>query len=243
MTRPIVAVDLDEVLGQFVVSLTTFHNEKYGTELKLEHFHSYRFCEVWGGTDDETMNKVHDFFESSHFEDLPLVPGALQVLSELKDKVDFVVVTSRQHVIEERTREWLARHYPGIFRDVLFGNHYGFSGQKRSKPDMCAEVGATILIDDSLIYATQCAQHGIKVLLFDWEGRYMWSKSKDPEPDGVLRVHSWDDIRQQLGKLLHIQTDSSATEIPSAVQELQGEVVPVAQLEALHHSLHPSQTE
>lgn len=41
-----VAVDLDEVLGAFVPSLCEYHNEQYGTKLKLSDFFSYRFRDV-----------------------------------------------------------------------------------------------------------------------------------------------------------------------------------------------------
>ena len=36
-----------QVLGQFVANIARFHNEAYGTILTPEHFHSYRFSNVW----------------------------------------------------------------------------------------------------------------------------------------------------------------------------------------------------
>eukprot|EP00959_Pyramimonas_sp_CCMP1952_P100119 2093699-Pyramimonas_sp.AAC.1 len=36
----------------------------------------------------------------------------------------FVVVTSRQHIIQDATRQWIAKYFPGIFEDILFGNHW-----------------------------------------------------------------------------------------------------------------------
>ncbi len=51
--RKTIAVDIDEVLGLFVPALCDFHNEKYGTALSPADFRSYRFCDVWGGTDQE----------------------------------------------------------------------------------------------------------------------------------------------------------------------------------------------
>lgn len=44
--RPVVAVDVDEVLGYFVSQLCAFHNKNYGTELTPEDFTSYYFHEV-----------------------------------------------------------------------------------------------------------------------------------------------------------------------------------------------------
>lgn len=53
-SRLVVAVDLDEVLGQFVPTLVAFHNETYGTPpLTADTFHSYEFSQVWGGTQAE----------------------------------------------------------------------------------------------------------------------------------------------------------------------------------------------
>jgi hypothetical protein len=45
-------------------------------------------------------------------------------------------------------------HFPGKFASVQFGNHWGTTGRKRSKADMCKDVGASLLIDDNL----QCAE-------------------------------------------------------------------------------------
>lgn len=44
---------------------------------------------------------------------------------------------------------------------------------------MCRQIGADVLIDDNPTYAYDCAQHGINVLLYDWEGAYPWSKLPD----------------------------------------------------------------
>lgn len=37
-------------------------------------------------------------------------------------------------------------------------------------------IDAHVLIDDNVGYAMDCANAGIDVLLFDWEGSYPWSK-------------------------------------------------------------------
>jgi len=34
----------------------------------------------------------------------------------------------------------------------------------------CRELGAKVLIDDNPIYAVECANAGINVLLYDWHG-------------------------------------------------------------------------
>jgi hypothetical protein len=86
----------------------------------IEQFHSYHFVDVWGGTEEESNTrvsetlsqrmallmshmhvcwcvhkKVHAYFDSPYFDDIPVIPGALETLLAFKQKFDFVIVTSR----------------------------------------------------------------------------------------------------------------------------------------------------
>lgn len=195
--KPMLAVDLDEVLGDFVPQLVLFHNERYGTSLRNEDFHTYHFANVWGGTNEESQEKVQLFFDSHYFADLPVVAGAQAALQKLRERFDLTVVTSRQHFIEAVTRRWLERHFPGTFNGgVFFGNHYGTSGVVKSKPAMCAAIGAVALVDDSLTYARQCAHTLERVFLF---GNYAWNQltppsagaEPEPLPCNVVRCAGW----------------------------------------------------
>jgi hypothetical protein len=104
-------------------------------------------------------------------------------------------------------------HYAGLFTTVRFGHHYGRAGDDRkpkSKAEICADLGATVLIDDSLIYALQCSKTLEHVLLFDYQGSYPWNKVRPPVgddaeaaalPANVHRVHSWEEALQVFAKL------------------------------------------
>lgn len=63
--------------------------------------------------------------------------GAFETLCSLSQSCDLVVVTSRQHVIQDLTLEWLDRHYAGLFEEVYFGNHFALQGASRKKSDIC----------------------------------------------------------------------------------------------------------
>jgi hypothetical protein len=58
--KPVLAVDVDEVLAYFIPSLAEFHNEAYpeASELTADSFHSYEFCKIWGGTPEDSYTKV-----------------------------------------------------------------------------------------------------------------------------------------------------------------------------------------
>lgn len=121
----------------------------------------------------------------------------------MSEAYDLVVVTSRQHVIQDQTLDWIDRNYPGIFHEVYFGNHWSLEGVSRKKSDICRAVGASVMIDDNTAYATECAAAGIHVFLYDWNHSYPWSKlppsaSSDPF---ITIVRDWSDVEQQLAAL------------------------------------------
>lgn len=118
---------------------------------------------------------MENFFESPYFkEQIDPLPGAYEALLQLKQRYNLHIITSRQHKLEDITKKWIHTHFPDIFSELHFGNHYATEGKKRSKPEMCREIGAKLLIDDSLVYATQCVQAGIPVVLF---GNYAWNQT------------------------------------------------------------------
>jgi predicted amidohydrolase len=232
--RPVIAVDIDEVLADFIPALALFHNDTWGSSFSAQHFDSYEFHDVWGGTREECNVKMTSFFESVHFrEKIYPVPLAKECLQQLKEDtgVELHIVTSRQHAIADATREWIAKHYEGIFEELHFGNHYSSVGKKRSKPEMCKEIGALAIIDDSQTYAGQCAQEGIPCVLF---GDYAWNKHdtgaggaawvEKVGPDVAKYVHrvgtNWTQAAQTLKRLVQESAQARARIAPlmAAVQ-------------------------
>lgn len=59
--------------------------------------------------------------------------------------------------------------------------------------------GASVLIDDNPRYAIECAEAGIRVLLFDYENSYPWCKTECGDlPPLVTKVHNWEEVEKQL---------------------------------------------
>jgi len=199
-----VAVDVDEVLGRFVFTLNQFCKEQYGMEHDVSDYWVYEFAKIWNCNQDRSNHIVHEFFKSQHFnQGIPTIPGAYEALQRLSESCDLVVVTSRQHVIQDQTLEWIDRNYPGIFQEVYFGNHWSLEGISRKKSDICRAVGASVLIDDNTTYATECAAAGIHVLLYDWDHSYPWSKLPPGSPrDPLIRVvRDWAEVEAALTAL------------------------------------------
>eukprot|EP01041_Mallomonas_annulata_P006412 gene6412-12966_t len=194
-TKKLIAVDVDEVLAGFMAALVAFHNSKFGTTLTPGHFISYDFHTVWGGTREESVAKMEEFFASEYFLDrIEPISGAQGAMTQLHELYDLHVVTSRQYVVEEETRRWIDKYFPNIFTEIHFGNHYARSLPSISKSDMCLQIGASVLIDDSSRYATECAAKGIPVVLF---GDYAWNR-ECPESNMIRRVKDWSETMELL---------------------------------------------
>lgn len=184
-----IGIDLDEVLADFLPALIEYHNATYGTALDREQFQSYRFWETWGGTRDETIQKVYDFHKSSYFRDIKPVDGSQDAVGMLKQTNDLVVVTSRQDAIAQATVAWVTQHFSDSFSGVYLANHYSQNGSPTTKKQICDSLGIDVLIEDSLEYALECLTPKRKILLLDCP----WNRSLEL-PQGIYRVGSWEDI-------------------------------------------------
>ncbi|KAF9411528.1 hypothetical protein BGZ94_001301 [Podila epigama] len=201
--RKVIAVDLDEVLAKTTLAIADFHNDTYGTSLTMDDFISYDYTKIWGGTRAESIAKWRLFFDSPYFLKVEPVEGSLETLKLLKSRLfSLVIVTARQQFVADLTKKFVDRHYPGIFESIYFANHFLTEEEKLtfiSKPKsvICRDVHAQLLIDDSLENATEVANAGIPVLLFDLNGSYKWNKLEEGQtlPDKVTRVKSWKEIQ------------------------------------------------
>jgi uncharacterized HAD superfamily protein len=190
-----IAIDVDEILANFMDAIIDFHNETFGTSLVKAQFRSFDLNEGWGGTMDEAIAKVHQFHTTHHFANIQPVPGAVDAIQYLKQKHQLHVVTARQTVVTKETHEWLDRYFPGAFASVHLTNSHGLSGIKRLKKDVCQEIHADVFVDDSLENVAQCSELGIPIFMLD----YPWNQGSLPK--NVHRVFSWTEIVDGIEKL------------------------------------------
>lgn len=184
-----IGIDLDDVLVQFLPSLIEFHNNKYGTDLKLDQFASYQFWETWGGTKEEAIQKVYDFHKTPYFSNMPPVIGSQDAIKSLSEKHELYVITSRQNDVAILTRKSVQTHFPDSFSEINFTNHYSQNSHSRTKKEICDSLGIDIMIEDSADYAISCLDNGRKIFLINQP----WNVKRFI-PQEVSRVNSWQEI-------------------------------------------------
>ncbi|KAI0803115.1 hypothetical protein BC629DRAFT_1491838 [Irpex lacteus] len=193
--KPLIAVDLDDVLSQTNRAVIEWHNEAYGTKLDLSHCYYYYYWKNPGwGTPEETFRKVEEFYQTDYLDKAQPIPGALEGLQKLKQLgYRLVIVTARQRRELDRSAQWIEKHYPGIFEDMICTGQSqetlaedNLFVTKLSKADICVKLGAKFLVDDSLENSLKCATHPTPtpVLLF---GKNEWNQ----------RLSKYNDIKDE----------------------------------------------
>ncbi|CAN6172865.1 unnamed protein product [Urochloa humidicola] len=198
--KMVVAVDVDEVLGSFLAALNKFIADRYSWNHTVSEYHVYEFFRIWNCSRERANYLVHEFFTTHYFQDgIQPIPGARDALQNLSSFCSLSIVTSRQDAIKSHTLEWIDKYYPGLFEQIHFGNHFALEGQSRPKSEICRSFGAQVLIDDNPRYAMECANDGMRVLLFDYDNSYPWCETGvDESHPLVTKVHNWEEVEEKL---------------------------------------------
>lgn len=176
MSEICVALDLDEVLADFLSAWVAWlqREEKEYQQLSVADFNTYSFSKVMKCTEEQVQTYMNRF--ADEYLALKPIEGAVSSLSRLSamGAFRFVIVTARSHVFANKTKEWVSKHYPGVFKetDIHLTNGHAIQGPRTSKLEICKTVGAHIFIDDSLIHIIDCHRHVPHVLLMDLHARY-----------------------------------------------------------------------
>ncbi len=197
--KPIIAVDLDDVLAANAEGFVKFSNERWGTHLRTEDFHE-NLSVLWG-VDIKTVNKrMIDFCESEIVRNYGYFKEALPVLHHLKEKYILLLITSRRKRLVKATADWVAEYLPNIFDSI---HHTGFFDQLEkgaynlTKGDILQNLGAEYLIDDQLKHCAAAGKIGLKALLL---GNYKWNEAAVLSR-GVTRVGDW----RAVGDYFHVK--------------------------------------
>ena len=128
-----IGFDLDEILADCLTAIIEFHNTVYQTSLRREQFKSYQFWDTWGGTPEEAVTKVYEFYRTEYARRMNPIPGAQEGVRILKPKNELFVITSRANDFADVTIQWTEENFPEVSRQMHFANHYAKNGTTKSK--------------------------------------------------------------------------------------------------------------
>lgn len=199
MKKPVIAVDVDDVLAVNAANFITFSNQHWGTSLTVEDFQE-DFTTMWGVDRDEVARRMTEYADLGIAADYPHFEDAVPVLKDLKKRFDLVIVTSRRKLLVGHTLEWLEKYFSNIFQEV---HHAGIFDELKAgsftatKADLCRQIGSDYLIDDQIKHCVAAAEAGITSVLF---GDYSWNRTSQNLPSNVIRAANWQAVKDYFDK-------------------------------------------
>lgn len=196
MKKPIIAVDIDDVLADSTESVRLAINKLFN--LNLERHHYQIPGEYWGYYEyvwqqhgiEMTLAKLDTWHEANRLH-VPAYTGAKPALTELSKTYEIVTVTARHPEHYDMTQEWLAREFGGVIRETIFVGKIS-GDRKKSKGLVCKELGVTWLLDDHVEHTNSAHAEGVNAVLF---GQYGWQQNI---PDHTVRCLDWPSVMEHL---------------------------------------------
>jgi 5'(3')-deoxyribonucleotidase len=192
--KPIIAVDIDDVLSRSAQAVVAYSNEHWGHSLTADDFNE-RLAEMWQVEEKEAERRWTEYMASGNFGIHGVVADAKTVLESLRNRYQLIAVTSRRGELADITQEWLDSNYPGLVERVVHSGFYGkgnADAHQMTKADILTQMGARYLIDDQPKHCIGAAEVGIRAVLF---GDYGWNRDI-MLPAGVVRCKDWAAVQE-----------------------------------------------
>ena len=178
-----VAVDIDEVVVEYLRGFCDFYNKDKDKKLKYEDFKFFSFEKVLGISERESDEVHREYTESKYFENIGLVDRAAWGVNKLAEDNDLVFITARPIRDREKTIDFLKKTFPEHSFDVYF--------EGVDKHVKCKELGVGVLIEDGFT-SQRYAEKGVNIILLDKK----WNK--DCLHENIYRCFNWEEIVERV---------------------------------------------
>jgi len=193
--KPIIAIDIDDVLAKSAPRFIEYSNDHWGTSLTIDDY-SENWPKLWQVDNEESGQRSLEYFSSGILDTYEHNEDAILAFEKLKNDFKFIVVTSRSTWLREPTIKWLKNKYPYVFNDedIYFAGVWDKGTCDEAiaydKGALIMSLGADFIIDDQLKHCVGAAQYGIQALLF---GDYNWNKAAVLS-NQISRVRNWSEV-------------------------------------------------
>ena len=181
----VIAIDIDEVLVPFLPALSRFYTHQTNIKVRPQARHSYHYASLFNITEGEASDLVKEFYDTSFHANLRAIRGSKEMVKKLSEKNTLIAVTGRQTYAREPTEELLKNNFRDSFTDIIYCDH--FTPNSRSKGEVCKQICADLLIDDSYKNCMECLELSIPAVNFVGRPMYPWCEPSD------ISVYGWDD--------------------------------------------------
>ncbi len=180
------AFDIDGVVADTMDVFVRLAHERYGlTHLSKEDMLCYNLYECLDLEKEIIDDLICLTLDDEHTMQIPPVPGAPEVLTELARTAPLRFVTAR--IRPESITQWLFAILPGVPRERIT---VIASGAPEIKLDILNELEIRYFVEDRVETCRQLKEAGIEPFLFDQP----WNRNEPA--DGFIRIANWMQLRE-----------------------------------------------
>jgi 5'(3')-deoxyribonucleotidase len=190
--KPIIAVDIDDVIVAEAEFIVEYSNRHWGHSLSLEDYREH-WGSMWQVGIGEVERRADILHAPGIIRKYRILEDAHYALNALSKNFRLIILTSRRKMVEQETREWLKENFGDVFEKIYFTGFWDNitdNSHLLTKADLSRELNVGYLIDDQPKHCFGAAAHGIKAILF---GDYAESRHLEP-PEGVTRCSNWQEV-------------------------------------------------
>ncbi|MEK7562004.1 MAG: hypothetical protein AAB541_04045 [Patescibacteria group bacterium] len=192
MPKPIIAVDIDDVLAANAEGFVKFSNKRWGTNLTIDDYDEH-WGKVWQVDQQEWEKRNEDYVNLRVMRTYRHFDEAKPVLKKLNSRYKLVIVTSRRIQQKADTLDWIKRYFKDTFEEIYFSGIWDkiqHSANDVTKLDMIKQLKVNYLIDDQPKHCFAATEAGITALLF---GDYKWNHNIELKPR-MIRAKNWQEV-------------------------------------------------
>lgn len=186
--KPIIVIDFDDVLVDFMTGYINWCNDNYadyGPKLTYEDVWTFELDKLHKIGVEERNQRVMNFWRSPAHQLIQPMPDAIEAMMVLADRgYDIHMATARAEAVRTETMILVDRYFADTFADMHFIGTY-HEGGRRTKADVCNELGAIALIDDNAPNLLPAA-NGVRRLLMPDRP---WNKNARHKE--IIRTFGW----------------------------------------------------
>lgn len=191
MSRRVLAVDCDDVIAGTTEAVWSHMRATISPEIPRGNISCPRYWKNRTGLNVDAAKGFFRTFESDGYPGIMPMPHVHEGLAQLSRLVDAVhVVTSRVRGLRKITEDFIyVNGLDGLIEDIHHADNPFRSVTEKSKHEICRDIGATVLIDDSPEQIVGMVRNGLNGVLF---GTNPWQiMPRDIEPSA--RMSCWSD--------------------------------------------------
>lgn len=184
----ILAFDIDGVVADTMSVFVRLAHERYGlTSLSKQDMLCYNLYDCLGLDKKIIDDLILLTLDEEHTREIPPVPGAPEVLTQLAAAAPLRFITARTTAAS--IAEWVFSILPGVPRSRIT---VIASGSPDSKLDILQQLGVRYFVEDRLETCKHLKEAGIEPLVFEQP----WNRD-DPAP-GFIRISDWMQLKECL---------------------------------------------